>query len=202
MDFDWNTPITVLFGSGGVGALLIKYLLDKRHARKSRRVQQSYARIAEVFKILQFVRLATRATRVCVLKTENGGGVPAPGCDVKSSVLYETADPSMTRELASSWQKVALNGVWAEVLKKLAVDKNVRLTPNPEMGPHYDFLAESDCATVEFALIDLTEAAMYYLSVHLAAGVELTPKEISAVHAGARRINLLFQEGFQPTDGI
>ena len=192
MDVDWGTILTSVFGSGGLGVAAFQYFSKRASEKKTRHIQNSYARIAEVYRALESIRAATRANRVCVLKTENGGGIPAPGCDVKSSVLYENADPKMPRELQSCWQKVELNGVWAPLLHCLAVEGFANLTPNEKMGPHFDFLAESDCAKVHFVLIKLSEPAMFYLSVHLPDNIELSAYEASTMYQGARHIRQLF----------
>lgn len=196
--------LVAVFGSGGVGVAVVNYFATRRQQKfvrerdeKIRQVQASFSRIAEIYKSLHALRLSTRSNRVCVLKTENGGGVPAPGCDVKSSVLYESADPSMAKELSTSWQRVPLNGTWASVLQHIAADKCADLTPAMAVSPHYDFLTESDCARVHFVLIALSESAMFYLSVHLAAGIDLSQKEQSNMYQHARRITELFAKEAQ-----
>lgn len=201
MDIDWNIVVPAVFGSGGVLAATLNYFSTRRAELRIRKVRDNYARIGSIFNVMNTMRASTRATRVCVLKTENGGGIPAPGCDVKSSVVYESVDPTMTRELLSTWQKVQLNGVWANILRKIANERCATLNHDANLGPHFDFLAESDCARVHFILIQLTETAMFYLSVHLATGVELSQQQESTVYQGVRQISQLFQDGIPISEG-
>ncbi len=200
MEVDWNIIVPAIFGSGGALVGLINLWSSRRTTNKAKQVRDNYARIASVYRILETIRVATRASRVCVLKTENGGGIPAPGCDVKSSILYEAADRSSTKELQSAWQKVQLNGVWAQILQQIATERCATLTPDFAVGPHYDFLRESNCAKVHFVLIDITEPALFYLSIHLDAGAELSPQQESAAHQGVRQISQLFQAGSSLTE--
>jgi hypothetical protein len=192
MQVDWTAIIAAIFGSGGLGVALVNYLTKRQHNKDKRKAQENFKKLDEVYKTLERIRYATRANRVCVLKTENGGGIPKPGSDVTSSVVHENASPDMTKELMASWQKVRLNGVWAPIIKHIAEDRCATLVPIPEMGPHFDFLLESNCAKVHFVLIVQTPSAMFYMSVHLAEGIELSPQEQSEIYQGVRRLQQLF----------
>lgn len=193
---EWTPILTAAVGSGGALAAIISALSQRYKAKKEQKARKNHAngyrRLSEIYKTLEFVRTSVRCTRVCVLKTENGGGIPAPGCDVKSSVLYENADYTMKRELASSWQKVLLNGIWAAILQEIAANQLATLKQVDGLDPRFNFLSESDCAKVQFVLIDLTPTAMFYMSVHLDKEVDLSEKEASNIAVGARRIKQLF----------
>ncbi len=198
---DWGELVTTLFGASGAVWVGWRAVADFLRTREVRQVQANLNRIARIYQTLQTAMAATRASRICVLKTENGGGIPRPGCAVKSSVLYENAAPGGARTLQTTWQNVLLTGTWVVILRDIVDKGSASLNKTLQLSAEQDFLLESDCDKVEFIRVAVTGPAMYYLSVHLADAVELTRKEEVHLKVCARVIQTLFESSANLTKG-
>lgn len=198
---DWGQLVTTLFGASGAAWVGFRALADWLRAREAKKIQDNYARMARIYDALRVAMASTRASRICILKTENGGGIPSPGCDVKSSVLYENAAPNSAQALQANWQKVPLNGTWCALINDVVIKGNAILTRDQEFGVENDFLSTAGCDKVIFVRVSVKRNALYYMSVHLSNEVELTKNEQVQLRACARMIQAQFENDPNLTRG-
>ncbi len=117
MTIDWNAILIALTGSGGLVGVIA---LFKKVLRLFRRTQvfHSIDNTSEAYGVLNDLLIRLGASRVLVLRLENGGGIPSPDKRLFSSVLHEiyTIDLAPVRE---AWQKRQVDAGYVEMMAKV-----------------------------------------------------------------------------------
>lgn len=117
----WVQLGLAVLGSGSFAAV-IHLVRDQLRRRAGRQYDRGYGDISMIYRLIQqLLSDIPGANRVLVLKSENGGGIPAPGCTVKSSVLYEVCD-SPAKPIQEAWQGVPLDQDYSSILVKLSTE--------------------------------------------------------------------------------
>lgn len=110
-------------GVGGAVTKLTSYLIQRHRDKVKRRKAfgNVFAKVHEVYSILNTLLADTEADRILILKTTNGGGKPKPSGSLYSSVIYEVYENPL-ESIRKNWQKQKLDAAYINVL--LEVDKH------------------------------------------------------------------------------
>jgi hypothetical protein len=183
--------LVAFVGTGGGAAALIALGRELWRSRKSRKMDRGFLDIAAVWEETQTLAAEVGASRVLVLKSENGGGLPAPGSVIKSSVVFEyrTGELPAVRSL---WQQVLLDSHYSEVLSVVSTGAWTwsQTGSMPEGCIMRDLCG--DGLLVGTARICKTEQALWYLSVHFKSADATTAKIRSRIRASLFKMRILF----------
>lgn len=162
----WIQIALAILSSGSVAALvqLVRELLKRR---TSRQYDRGYGNIRKIYQLLQTMLPQVHANRVMILKSENGGGIPAPGASVSSSVVNEVFDPP-ARPVYEGWQKVPLDADYSRIVAEVNTNGHagVLVGELKESAALRDLLVAADSTHVFFWRICATPHALLYLSIH------------------------------------
>lgn len=184
-----------LVGAGGVLAQLIAWIRSYRERRARKVTTRGFEAIGRVHALMNLLMADTKANRVLVLKAENGGGVPAPGRQIQSSVLYEIRDRRMKSNIRR-WQKRPLDGPYADILSDVLRDGHARVvTDELETGVLRDIYEAEEIAWAEVYLLLTTGSAVFYLSLNHLEADEPTPAERELTRSAVNEIGQLIKEG-------
>lgn len=154
-----------LVGSGSFAAL-VHLGRDMLRRRAGRLYDRGYSDISAIYQHIQGLLSELSANRVLLLKSENGGGIPAPGCIVKSSVLYEVCD-SPAKPISQSWQLVPLDQDYSAILSEVVTRGRavIRLDDLHEGAATHELIKASDATHSYVFRVAATPHALLYLSV-------------------------------------
>lgn len=196
----WIQVVLAIVSSGSIAAI-VHLVRDQLRRRASRLYDVGYADISRIYEHIQDLLSDTTANRVLVLKSENGGGIPSPGCVVKSSVLYEVVD-SPAKPISQSWQLVPLDQDYSSILAQ--VNSDGRAVVEREQLHHesltHELLQAADATHCYVFRICATAHALLYLSVQYSC---LDQQEVMSAedHAAARgvlgKLGRIFQRHHQ-----
>lgn len=185
--------LVALFGAGGGGAAAVKLFGDFARKRRSRNMDTGLGDIRQIYEELQTLLGDVSADRILVIKSENGGGLPRPGCVVKSSVVHEV----FTKELPSiheTWQRVPLDQQYSEILSILSTGQWVwRSTASLQSPSVLLDLVESDVRRMAFARICGTNNALWYIALHFKTAEEIPDSDRATTQNAIYRLRVLFE---------
>lgn len=178
--------IVVAILSTGSAAAIVRLIQDQLRRRASRLYDVGYRDISRIYELAQQLLSTTAANRVLVLKSENGGGIPAPGSIVKSSVLHEVAD-SQLQPISRAWQMVPLDQDYSAILVEVntAGRAVVRQHELHEGSLTRELLEAANASHSYIFRICATSQALLYLSVQYSSPDEDDPMSAKD-HAAAR----------------
>jgi hypothetical protein len=188
----WVQFFLAVLGSGSLAAV-VHLVRDQLRRRAARLYDRGYSDISEIYRLIQeLLSNIPGANRVVVLKSENGGGIPAPGCVVKSSILYEVCD-SPAKPMFEAWQVVPLDQDYSSILAKLSTDGRsvIRRSDLHRDSITHDLFKAANATHAYLFRICATAHALLYLSVQYSSPDDDAMD--SAAHAATR--GLLRQTG-------
>jgi hypothetical protein len=106
-----------------------KHRLDRKAYEKKHAFSKTLPAVHEVYSILNTIKGETEASRVLILKAENGGGRPNLGSHLKSSVLYEVFDAPL-ETVRKLWQNQPLDEDYIKVLNQLIITEEKKCMVN------------------------------------------------------------------------
>jgi hypothetical protein len=161
----WTQAALAVVGSGSLAAL-IHLARDLLRRRAGRLYDRGYRDISSIYQNIQGLLSDTDANRVMMLKSENGGGIPSPGCIVKSSVLYEVCD-SPAKPVAQAWQLVPLDQDYASILSGVVTKGRavIRLDDLHPQSVTHELMRASDATHSYVFRVAATPHALLYLAV-------------------------------------
>lgn len=172
-----------VLGSGSFAAL-IHLGRDLMRRRAGRLYDRGYSDISAIYRHIQGLLSDLEANRVLLLKSENGGGIPAPGCVVKSSVLYEVCD-SPARPISQSWQLVPLDQDYSQILSQVVTEGRavIRLDDLHAGAVTHDLMTAADATHSYVFRVAATPHALLYLAVQYSSLDEPNPMDSKAYTA-------------------
>lgn len=196
----WLQILLAVLGSGSVAAF-IQLIRDALRRRASRLYERGYGDISAIYQHIQALLSTTSANRVLVLKSENGGGIPRPGCIVKSSVLYEVCD-SPAKPIVQAWQLVALDQDYSAILSEVVTQGRsvVRLDDLHEGAVTHKLMQASSATHSYVFRIAATPHALLYLAVQYSSLDEEDPLDadaLAATRGALRHIGQIFARHYQ-----
>jgi len=189
-----------LIGGGGIIGILIGawalYAKITEHIRRRR--EHSFTtvlpKIHEVYTVLNNIKREVGAHRVMILSSEDGGGVPRVGCQLYTSVVYETFDAPL-RALRARWQRQPLDEQYIKLLTDIVVNGESTFVPSmAEEGILKDLHdAQKLVASRYYRLID-REKEVLYLSCSFLDDTDYdTPKAREVLRSGLAQLRQLFE---------
>ena len=166
-----------LFGTGGTGVVVLKMLKDWSRTRRSRHMDAGFADVNELYQTLQTLLGDISADRILIIKSENGGGLPRPGCEIKSSVIHEVFNGKLG-SLYEIWQRVPLDHEYSRILSELSLGEWVwRDAAKLHKPSILRDLLEEDVQRLAFARICGTNNALWYIALHFTAAGRVDDSE-------------------------
>lgn len=162
----WIQISLALLGSGSVAAV-VHLIRDQLRRRAGRLYDRGYSDISEIYRLIQeLLSNIESANRILVFKSENGGGIPAPGCVVQSSILYEVCD-SPAKPMFEAWQRVPLDQDYSSILAKLSSEGRavIRLSDLHSDSITHELFKAADATEAFVFRVCATQHALLYLSV-------------------------------------
>jgi hypothetical protein len=191
-DFSWWQLIMTLLSVMGTVFGLVKAAQSGIRKRVSRKWDQSYKDIQEVYTIIQELLSKSPANRVLVIKSENGGGIPTPDGVVTNSVIHEVWDPD-TDAIQKNWTGIKLDRYYSEVVTKVSTDGVTDVAiKDLERSKFQDLLKACECSNARFIRICATRSALLYMCVCLGRDATLGPKERIHINTAARQLCDIF----------
>lgn len=177
------TAILALVGSGSFAAV-VGLVRDQLRRRAGRMYERGYKDISSIYQLIQALLSDISANRVLLLKSENGGGIPSPGCVVKSSVLYEVCD-SPAKPIAQSWQLVPLDQDYSKILSQVVTEGRavLRLDDLHAGAVTHDLMEAADATHSYVFRVAATPHALLYLAVQYSSLDEDNPMGAEAYAA-------------------
>ncbi len=180
--------------SGGFAAIVRGVLwISKRRA--SARQDVGYANITKVYTLIQRLLSKSSCNRVLVIKSENAGGIPAPGSVVTNSVLFEVCD-SKVSPLRNEWQQVGIDQVYSSVLTDVNTEGFVDVAKkdidvNSILSEFFDV---GIAVQARFYRICATERLLIYLGAFYNHGIDLSSKDKISIRSCAHDLCRIFKK--------
>lgn len=176
-------------GSGGAISVALGWLVRLWGQRRLRSATRGYRDLAEVYRALHAVLADTRAGRVLLVQSANGGGRPAPGAVVYTDVLHEVYDGIALGSVLRAWRRRPVDAGYSALLERLAVSGFAHLIvedmPQGELRTH----CEAESVTQKYVhRVAVLPRAMIFLSAAWTEGVEVEPRELASIQAAGARI--------------
>lgn len=188
----WVQVLIGVFGTGGSATALVALLRERARSKRSKDMTSGFRDIHEAYEELQQLLSRTSADRILILKSQNGGGLPKPGCDIKTSVWAEAFNGSLG-SIRDTWQRVPLDYQYSEILNRLGDGRWV-FKKTEDLGERSllrDMLEPSVSFMVN-ARICGTANALWYIVLHFREITELPESERVLIAATVHRLRLLF----------
>ena len=194
--------IVVVLSSTGIWST-IRWFFDRRDRKRQHKIADRYRSIAETYSIMMALQVDTTADRVVLLKSENGGGIPRPGVQVKSSVIAEVENRSIEK-VANKWFNVPIDSDYANILATVSsqgvhVVKKEALSEGSALRDIY----EADGVTWSLVYrLGMCDEYMLYLSMNFRTELEdghdceayLKPSERTSIRDGINRLTRIMKE--------
>lgn len=143
------------------GAVGLFYWRIKQRAAVPKYFRQS----DKIHDILNEVISETMASRILILKSHNGGGIPSPGRIIKSSCLYEVVGSGVP-PVKADWQNQILDRQYLQILSRILESKQWIKTDEMKEGMLRDvYLSSGVCCSV-IGRIGHSTRALYYISLN------------------------------------
>lgn len=154
--------VVAVIGSSAL-ATVVKFALDRVRLRE--RGRKAIEEHAVVYDHLTYLRHKISATRVVIVKTSNGGGLPSGKTPLFSSALYEvTSDEAAPIKLF--WQQLPVDEPYIRTLRQLMDQGSVRVdAAGLEGGTLAEIYATAKVTRVEKHLLFNDALGVYYLSL-------------------------------------
>ena len=191
-DFSWWQLVIALISVAGTVLASVKSVQAFLRKRASSKWDQSYTDIRDIYQAIQNLLAETPASRVMVMKSENGGGIPTPDGVVTNSVTYEVNDPGVD-PVQKFWTDVRLDAVYSDIIMAVST-KGVSDISASELssGDLYDFFEACECANARLVRICATRSALLYLCVCLGKDATLEASDRLRIGATARELCGIF----------
>jgi len=194
--------ILALIGFAGVcvtslGTLWLKNKLENNKKDVHETFLNVIPRIHDIYTILNKLKSETNAVRVLILKTENNGGRPKAGCQLKSSVIYEVCD-SPLKPVKDTWQYQVLDEEYVHVMSEMMLDPNKRKEIiREELDPTsilYNVYVATNVAKSVIYEIQEREKEYIYISIIYDTLTPHSPEESDSKRIYINQLRQLFKQ--------
>lgn len=197
---------TWLFGAGGLGYIVVRWYMDRvdrLDEQRSKNSVENWIRALEsshdLTDEMERLRLDLGASRLLLIKSHNGGGVPAPGRPLYASVLREVPINAKT---GKDWQSRPVDEAYSRMIAEVFRSGEPELILTKDLDP--GLLKDTYLALGTKASILLTigyieeEHCMVYMSIHLDWEVQkLSPVQITTTRNVASQMSRILAENYR-----
>lgn len=183
--------VSSIGGLVGIIALLREFL--KRRASQKQDI--GYANIDKVYTVLTKLLTESGCNRVLIIKSENGGGIPAPGSVIKNSILFEVCD-SKVRQLREEWQHVHIDQGYSSLLTNVNTE-GFSDVPREGMNKDsvlFEFFDVGQAEQARFYRICSTDKVLIYLGAFYDHGIGLSSKDKILIRACSHALCEIFKK--------
>lgn len=183
--------LIAVIGSGGSIAAFTTLFREWWKSRQARKMDSGFLDIYAVWEELQALATAVGADRALILKSENGGGLPAPGSVIKSTAIFEY-HTDVLPSVRSTWDRVLLDSYYSEVVSLISSGAWVwqETKKMPDACILRDLCGET--VLVGMARICKTPHALWYVSIHFKGVGEVSEAKKSRMRSGLHKLRVLF----------
>lgn len=116
--------IVAIIGTGAIGTAIkaIRDIWLKHLEKKKNRFSNIIPLINETYDILNELLVHSKAKKITVLKTTNGGGIPKIGKEINSTIIHEVYDNPM-KGFKQKWQKQHIDAGYVQILCAMVEDE-------------------------------------------------------------------------------
>lgn len=186
--------IIAIVSSGGL-VTFIALMREVLKRRASAKQDVGYANINRVYTILTKLLTESGCNRVLIIKSENGGGIPAPGSVIKNSVLFEVCD-SMVSQLRDDWQHVHIDQGYSSLLTNVNTEgfSDVSREDMNKNSVLFEFFDAGQATQARFYRICSTDKVLIYLGAFYSHGIDLSSKDKISIRACAQELCRIFKK--------
>lgn len=164
MDKETQSILGAMLGSGGLAVTILKLIEKWVDHRRQKASGRAILGGADIYEAMNKYLDATKAERVLLLYTSNGGGIPSPARPVYCSILYEVKNPNLN-PIRSLFQQMPLDQGYTSMLKEVIVNgqADFNIEDMPE-GFLKDLYLSEGVISSRITEVHRTEERYYYLS--------------------------------------
>ncbi len=191
----WTDLLATILAPTGIVAMIIKMMTVWIARKRAARLTSGYASIEELFIIIQQLLQVTSAIRVLVFKSENGGGVPGPGCVVRNSVIHESNDCKHKR-IMPIWQNIELDQTYSRLISEICTkgESDLLVKDVPPQSLLADLMNVSDVGYMRCIRICATSKWLVYLAVCYTASTDVAPYHRLEILRVVTRLRTIFRQ--------
>lgn len=191
---------TVLTVFVSVLTVYVKSKLEELRTKREESFTNTLPIIHEVYAILNKLKRGTKASRILILKTENGGGRPKIGSHLKSSVVYETYDKPL-KDVKKNWQDQPLDEDYITLLIDLIQSTDQHITIHTKSLKEDSILRVNyDASGIKkshiFEIIE-KEKQYLYLSVNYINNEPDTQEEKEVLRSCVNQLRNIFSQNLE-----
>jgi len=162
---DWTAVILALVGSGGLGTAVWKTYESYLKRTQWKQYIKYMDDAARILDILNETHQNMQCSRVLLMYTSNGGGVPQAITPIYATALFEVKDVDL-EEVKSSFQNFLIDGAHIKMLRQVASGVPYDSSPeNMEDGFLKKFYTEEGVVRARFMEVHRTKYRYYYLVI-------------------------------------
>lgn len=164
--------------------------------RKPCAIERTVIAYSKIYPILNGMMHNAGADRIVLLKTTNGGGIPKPGCTLRSSVLAEVYGDDLDG-ISGSWQEQRVDGDYVMMLSRLII-AGATFMVSKELD-HDSLLSmvyqADEIAFSKVMLVETLPEMMIYVSINYCKGSPetMSPRQREAARAGVNQLAQVFR---------
>lgn len=171
------------------GSKLLAYLKSKRFEKRMNAVYRVYDE-------LQSLRDYLDSERVLLMRTTNGGGLPAPGNTLYATIIAEVDSPgNKYKHLRAEWQNRLIDHEYIRMLEKVYTDGCVR--NNIEEMPEHSMLRGAyeklEIKGTRVIKVGIFNNAFYYVSIAYDPSHDFSPAEEYTIETAISNLKKLLK---------
>ena len=128
---DFLVELLKFLAASGIFAILFRSFLKFRKVKNKKAIEQGFINSAKIAELLANFRYTAKASRVMLVASHNGNGLPEPGKPLKLSVIHEAVD-DQAKAVKSELQDVLLDEPYLYVLYRLITSDDGYITVKDE----------------------------------------------------------------------
>lgn len=165
-----------LIGVGVAGLGVLAAWFNNKRRLLAEKTTDTVLDAASIYEELVDLQRSVYASRVLILSTTNGGGIPTSSGPLYVSVLYEVLGENEQHFIREEWQKVLMDHSYVELLKKVVMNEFVLDTPdNLKKGMLKDLYETEGVHTYLISELMRAKDRFIFLSIRWRAGEEILP---------------------------
>lgn len=171
------------------GKVVLHYFRNKRFENRMKKVYQIYDEINRL-------RIYLESPRILLLRTTNGGGLPAPGRALYASIIAEVngegfADSSLRNE----WQNRLIDHDYIRMLERVYTDGEILnvVADLPEYSLLRGAYEKIGIKKTRVIKLGIHNDGFYYVSIACLEGKKLTPPQRYTIDTAIQNINNLLK---------
>jgi len=159
--------VAIIAALGGVtGQRVFDWWKAKKETRRKDSAVHGLTDVAEVYKTMERVVVATSAERFVIFKGSNGGGVPRPGQPFYAAAVHEKHKDDHHERLVEKYKRVEVDAPYIQmILEVIATGKKTLISETMEPGLLRSIYRAEGVKYSEAYFLSKTEKEVYYCTI-------------------------------------